>query len=89
MDKFIKTASAFALCAVMAVSSIVCVGAAEAETTTPEAPAVSAAAIKPGVEVQSDNIIWKYRTNEYGQRQKRRWNDTKKCWVDPYWIDCG
>lgn len=88
MDKFIKTASAFALCAVMAVSSIVCVGAAEAETTTPEAPTVSAAAIKPGAEVQGDNIVWKTRIFE-GRLQKRRWNDTKKCWVDPYWIDCG
>ncbi|MDO4297343.1 MAG: hypothetical protein Q4C59_02555 [Lachnospiraceae bacterium] len=33
-----------------------------------------------------DIIVIKYRT--YNNRlQYRRWNDTKKIWVDPYWID--
>lgn len=36
----------------------------------------------------SDIIFYKYRTYR-GKRQKRRWNDTKKKWVDPYWIDCN
>ena len=32
-----------------------------------------------------DEIIYKYR--QYNNRlQRRRWNVTRKCWVDPYWI---
>lgn len=35
--------------------------------------------------MSSDVIEYKYR--EYKNRiQYRRWNATKKCWVDPYWI---
>lgn len=33
-----------------------------------------------------DDIIIKYRKYN-GKWQYRRWNDTKKIWVDPYWID--
>ena len=35
----------------------------------------------------SDNIVFKYRTTNDGVVQYRRWNETKACWVDPYWID--
>lgn len=34
----------------------------------------------------SDKIVYKYRTYN-GVLQYRRWNETKKCWVDPYWIN--
>lgn len=33
-----------------------------------------------------DEIIMKYRYYD-GRLQYRRWNETKQCWVDPYWID--
>lgn len=33
-----------------------------------------------------DQIVIKYRLHN-GKRQYRRWNKTKKCWVDPKWID--
>lgn len=35
----------------------------------------------------SDNIVFKYRTTNDGVVQYRRWNETKGCWVDPYWIN--
>lgn len=34
----------------------------------------------------SDVIILKMRTYK-GKVQYRRWNDTKQCWVDPFWMD--
>lgn len=34
----------------------------------------------------ADNIVVKYRKYN-GGLQYRRWNETKECWVDPYWID--
>lgn len=40
------------------------------------------------VEPYSDKIIWIYRKNSNGKRQKRRWNNTTQEWVDPEWIDC-
>lgn len=33
-----------------------------------------------------DTIIKRYR-NHNGKMQYRRWNDTKKRWIDPKWID--
>lgn len=34
----------------------------------------------------TDQIVKKYREFK-GKMQYRRWNETKKCWVDPAWID--
>ncbi len=34
----------------------------------------------------ADTIVMKYRTYN-GMRQYRRWNETKKYWVDPYWLN--
>lgn len=39
------------------------------------------------VEPHADKIVWKYRIHN-GKRQKRRWNDSTKTWIDPAWIDC-
>ena len=33
-----------------------------------------------------DKIIYKYRVHN-GKLQRRRWNETKQCWVDPEWRD--
>lgn len=33
-----------------------------------------------------DVIVYRYRNNN-GVVQYRRWNETKKRWVDPYWIN--
>ncbi len=35
--------------------------------------------------LSKDIIIRKYRIYN-GKRQYRRWNDTKKCWVDSKWL---
>ena len=34
----------------------------------------------------ADTIVYKFRIHN-GVKQYRRWNETKGCWVDPYWID--
>lgn len=39
------------------------------------------------VPLAEDEIIIKIRVLPDGTRQYRRWNETKKCWVDPYWIN--
>lgn len=38
------------------------------------------------VEPRADVIVWRYRTYN-GVLQKRRWNETKQTWYDPYWIN--
>lgn len=48
---------------------------------------VNAYAVSSENQVRStDSIVYKFRVNN-GVKQYRRWNETKKCWVDPYWIN--
>lgn len=53
-------------------------------------PALSANASAPEVintvQPRADKIVYKYRVVD-GVHQYRRWNETKGCWVDPYWIN--
>lgn len=51
------------------------------------APVKVQAAEIPTVEPQADEIVWMYRTKADGTVQRRRWNASRNCWVDPYWID--
>lgn len=44
---------------------------------------VSAAEITP----RADVIYWRHRVLSDGTVQKRRWNETRGCWVDPHWIN--
>ena len=39
-----------------------------------------------GIMPLADVIVLKTRVNN-GKLQYRHWNQTKGCWVDPYWID--
>lgn len=87
MNKIIKRASAFLLCAVMMITSVVFVSAAEVESAEIEETTINAAITPPDAEIQADVIVWKTRIYN-GQLQKRRWNETRDIWVDPYWIDC-
>lgn len=85
MKKLRKTVS-LALCAIMLLTGGI-IGASAAETAeADELISVSATATDPGIEPQADVIVWKYRMYN-GQMQKRRWNETKQFWVDPYWIN--
>ena len=51
------------------------------------APVEVQAAEIPTVEPRVDEIVWMYRQKADGTIQKRRWNASRNCWVDPYWID--
>lgn len=44
---------------------------------------VEAATIEP----RADVIYWRFRELSDGTIQKRRWNETRGCWMDPYWIN--
>lgn len=35
---------------------------------------------------RADVLIVSLRTNSSGQVEKRRWNETRNCWHDPYWV---
>lgn len=43
--------------------------------------------VEAAVEPRADVIYWRFRTLEDGTIQKRRWNETRGCWMDPYWIN--
>lgn len=51
------------------------------------APVEVQAAEIPTVDPQVDEIVWRYRKTADGTIQKRRWNASRNCWVDPYWIN--
>lgn len=51
------------------------------------APVEVQAAEIPTVDPQADEIVWMYRTLDDGTVQRRRWNASRNCWVDPYWIN--
>lgn len=51
------------------------------------APVEVQAAEIPTVEPRVDEIVWMFRVTASGQRQKRRWNASRNCWVDPDWIN--
>ena len=57
---------------------------AQAAETSPLAAQNSVEDIQP----HADVIVTKYRAYE-GKFQKRRWNETRGYWVDPYWITIG
>lgn len=40
------------------------------------------------IQPYADVIVMKTRVYN-GVTQYRRWNETKKCWVDPYWFTLG
>ncbi|MCQ4022070.1 MULTISPECIES: hypothetical protein [unclassified Ruminococcus] len=82
--KSIKKTVAFVLCALTLLSSAVIASAAE--TANAEEETITVTAIKPGDEPQGDQIYWKYR-KYFGVLQKRRWNATKRIWVDKAWIN--
>lgn len=47
---------------------------------------VSAVANNSDVMPYADSIVVRKRVYN-GKTQFRRWNATRNCWVDPYWID--
>lgn len=57
-----------------------------AQAMSVERPAVQVSA--DGIQPYADVIVTKYRAYQ-GKLQKRRWNETRGYWVDPYWITIG
>ena len=68
--------------AAIAVSAL----ATTAQAAVAEAPAVQLS--ENGIQPYADVIVTKYRAYQ-GKLQKRRWNETRGYWVDPYWITIG
>lgn len=83
-----KTAKKIILCvlAALTLASSTAITSFAAESAAPAAVSVNAKAgggetITP----YADTIVWKYQLID-GVLYKRRWNQTKGVWVDPYWI---
>lgn len=55
----------------------------------PALPAVTQTPVEveAAVEPRADVIYWRFRRLSDGTIQKRRWNETRGCWMDPDWID--
>ncbi len=52
-----------------------------------QSPVKVEAAVESTVEPCADVIYWRFRELSDGTIQKRRWNETRGCWMDPYWIN--
>lgn len=57
-------------------------------TDMPPLPKESVQSVKSGAQPYADVIVNKYRMYQ-GKLQRRRWNETRGYWVDPYWITIG
>lgn len=68
------------LLAALAVNPLSAVPGVQAPTTVCAAEAEEAAPY-------ADVVYYVYRTTTSGWIQKRRWNETRGYWVDPYWIN--
>ncbi|WP_305117104.1 hypothetical protein [Acutalibacter muris] len=73
-------------CASLLMAATLCT-AAQAAEMSPQ-PEETVQAVNSGIQPYADVIVNKYRMYN-GKLQKRRWNETRGYWVDPYWITIG
>lgn len=74
-------------CASLLTAAALCMTAQAAEV--PPQPVQTIQAAGGGIaQPYADVIVNKYRIYG-GKLQKRRWNETRGYWVDPYWITIG
>lgn len=73
-------------CASLLMAAALCTAAQAADT--PQQPTETIRVADSGIQPYADVIVTKYRMYE-GKLQKRRWNETRGYWVDPYWITIG
>ena len=73
-------------CASLMMAAALCTAAQAADT--PQQPTETIRVADSGIQPYADVIVTKYRMYE-GKLQKRRWNETRGFWVDPYWITIG
>lgn len=89
--KSAKIITALFMTAVLAQGAVMIASAAENNSTTDSIAAVETVSTESDtastvVQPRKDVIVKKWRVYN-GKRQYRRWNDTKKVWVDKAWID--
>lgn len=89
--KSAKIITALFMAAVLAQGAVMIASAAENDSTTDSIAAVETVSTESDtastvVQPRKDVIVKKWRVYN-GKRQYRRWNDTKKVWVDKAWID--
>lgn len=58
----------------------------QAAAAPKELTVTAIAALDTTITPRKDVIVMKKRVFN-GKQQYRRWNETRKVWVDPYWID--
>ena len=81
--KLIKTIMAAAMAAALATGLAIPAGAASADL-----PEAGITAIREPDAMPQKDVIQIYIRTHNGVKQYRRWNATRKYWVDPDWIDC-
>ncbi len=76
----------FLACLLIALS-VTCLPVSASSTTTKYASSISKIELSDRNLYTTDIIEYKYRISSTGKLQYRRWNASRKKWVDPYWID--
>lgn len=95
--KAAKIFTAFIMTAIIAQGTVMVASAAESDSTpdsiavvevaTPDSSALESGADSTSIQPRADVIVMKWRRGSRGQLQYRRWNETRKKWVDDEWID--
>lgn len=84
MNKIIKYVLLLVLSIIMAVSSLVVVGAEEIKASESD-NGVAIISVSDSDGSRAYELVWRYKS-EYGHLWKRRWNATLGAWYDPDWI---
>lgn len=95
--KAAKIFTAFIMTAIIAQGTVMVASAAETdstpdsviviETATSDSSSLESGADTTAIQPRADVIVRKWRRGSRGQLQYRRWNETRKKWVDDEWID--
>ena len=95
--KAAKIFTAFIMTAIIAQGNVMVASAAETDSTpdsvavvevaTPDSSTLESGADSTSIQPRADVIVRKWRRGSRGQLQYRRWNETRKKWVDDEWID--
>ena len=95
--KAAKIFTAFIMTAIIAQGTVMVASASETdstsdsviviETATPDSSSLESGTDTTAIQPRADVIVRKWRRGSRGQLQYRRWNETRKKWVDDEWID--
>lgn len=77
------------ICLLLVAAAMLVTAATSVSATELPAQLMSTTQAQVAIEPRADVIKWKFQMTTSGVLQKRRWNETRGYWVDPYWITVG